>query len=431
MKKIFLFNLFLLLSFKTYAQSNDIIIGNLGQYGVATYMGGTIEGVLQDDGRGGLYISDCCGVGPYIIIENEYVKIGGVYNKYIDYSAEASNPYLSIDIFKDTAQKIKLKNIRYSSNRKITTPCINGEDDTRNQIYETFNGNLQQLIEVEIKTARSNISGYNPDYILQYKQKKNKSEVDVQSTAQKIIPNKIKNWQNKKTFTSEDCDKIFEDVMLAENNKMLNEAVILISIQINKCKSSGKLYDSTKYRAKLYYENSEYKKALSDLIVCESLIRNDTDNMKKVMLYDDLKDCYEALGDINNSKKYQSKSDSAFKERRDELDNTDLPNNVNEGSNKKYCVNTIKGRYEITLLDDKTYTVYYKLYDKLGKLIKTVQGKWTLKDEGAYGPAYRLTINFTGVNSNLPAMKFTCQYDGNGTLQALIDNQDRTWNWCK
>ncbi len=102
-----------------------------------------------------------------------------------------------------------------------------------------------------------------------------------------------------------------------------------------------------------------------------------------------------------------------------------------EGSNRKYCVYTNKGKYEISLLDDKTFVGYYKLYDNLNKLIKTVQGRWTIRDEGVYGSAYRLTFDFTGANSNLSSMKFTCQYDGSGQLQALIDNQDRTWNSCR
>ncbi|WP_366520898.1 DUF1573 domain-containing protein [Flavobacterium sp.] len=102
-----------------------------------------------------------------------------------------------------------------------------------------------------------------------------------------------------------------------------------------------------------------------------------------------------------------------------------------EGSIRKYCVYTYKGKYEISLLDNKTFIGYYKLYDNQNNLIKTVQGRWTLRDEGVYGSAYRLTFDFTGANSNLPSMKFTCQYDGSGQLQALIDNQDRTWDLCR
>jgi hypothetical protein len=97
---------------------------------------------------------------------------------------------------------------------------------------------------------------------------------------------------------------------------------------------------------------------------------------------------------------------------------------------KKYCVENYKGKYEISLSDDGSHKAYFNLYSNSGSLVKMTQGEWSLRDEGVYGAAYILTFTFTGANSNLPAMKFTCQYDGSGNLQALIDNQDRTWNRC-
>ena len=53
-----------------------------------------------------------------------------------------------------------------------------------------------------------------------------------------------------------------------------------------------------------------------------------------------------------------------------------------------------------------------------------------MKDEGVYGSAYKIAISWTGSNSSLPATKYVCQYSGDGTLQGLIDNQNRTWNPC-
>ena len=98
---------------------------------------------------------------------------------------------------------------------------------------------------------------------------------------------------------------------------------------------------------------------------------------------------------------------------------------------KKYCITNYKGKYEISLLDDGSHKGYFNLYDNYENLIKTTQGEWILRDEGVYGSAYVLTFEFKGVNSNLPSMKFTCQYNGSGQLQAIIDNQDRTWNMCR
>ncbi|MGV1012464.1 MAG: hypothetical protein ACOYBS_08450 [Flavobacterium sp.] len=97
---------------------------------------------------------------------------------------------------------------------------------------------------------------------------------------------------------------------------------------------------------------------------------------------------------------------------------------------KKYCINSYKGKYEISLSDDGSHNAYFKLYDNNGRLIKTTSGEWSINDEGVYGASYRLTFEFTGINSNLPSMKFTCHYNGSGQLQALIDNQDRTWDIC-
>ncbi len=98
---------------------------------------------------------------------------------------------------------------------------------------------------------------------------------------------------------------------------------------------------------------------------------------------------------------------------------------------KKYCAFNSNGKYEVNLSNDGSSNASFNLYDNFGVLKKTTQGQWSIRDEGVYGAAYALTFTFTGKNSNLPSMKFICQYDGAGQLQALIDNQNRTWNLCR
>jgi hypothetical protein len=105
--------------------------------------------------------------------------------------------------------------------------------------------------------------------------------------------------------------------------------------------------------------------------------------------------------------------------------------NLTFSQEKKYCVSNSSGVYEISLSDDGSGDATFNLYDSYGNLKKATQGKWSLRDEGVYGTSYVLTFVFTGKNSNLSPMKFTCQYDGYGKLQALIDSQSRTWNSCR
>lgn len=96
-----------------------------------------------------------------------------------------------------------------------------------------------------------------------------------------------------------------------------------------------------------------------------------------------------------------------------------------------YCYTNINGRYQLGLDDSGAHNITYQQYNLSGSLIKTVVGKWTLQDEGVYGPAMTLTISFTGKNAGLPSMKFIAQYDGFGNLQGVIDNQGRIWGACR
>lgn len=113
-----------------------------------------------------------------------------------------------------------------------------------------------------------------------------------------------------------------------------------------------------------------------------------------------------------------------------ELKASEISNKSSGGTNQKFCYSTYTGKYELTLYDDGSKKVEYKLYSSNGRLEKTVQGTWMIRDEGIYGTAYMLTITWTGANSSLADTKYVCQYDGYGNLQNLNDMQNRAWYSC-
>jgi hypothetical protein len=104
----------------------------------------------------------------------------------------------------------------------------------------------------------------------------------------------------------------------------------------------------------------------------------------------------------------------------------DYPNNPTQ----KFCSYTATGKYEITLLNDGTFNVYFKLYNSSGNVQKTMQGIWEISDKSNYGAESILDIRWTGLNSNMPNLKYRCQYGANNKLQAIIDGQNRTWQKC-
>lgn len=104
---------------------------------------------------------------------------------------------------------------------------------------------------------------------------------------------------------------------------------------------------------------------------------------------------------------------------------------VVEGQIKNYCYDTYSGQYVMSLHDDGSGKATYKLFNSSGGLVKTLQGEWSMRDEGLYGPAYVITISWIGANSGLQDLKFTAQFDGNGKLQGIIDSESRVWNYCR
>jgi hypothetical protein len=86
----------------------------------------------------------------------------------------------------------------------------------------------------------------------------------------------------------------------------------------------------------------------------------------------------------------------------------------------------------MSLYDDESGKAVYQLFDKNGNLQKTMQGEWIMRDEGIYGgPAYKIIISWTGLNTGMPDLKFIAQINLLGDLQGIIDNRNNIWNACR
>jgi hypothetical protein len=107
-----------------------------------------------------------------------------------------------------------------------------------------------------------------------------------------------------------------------------------------------------------------------------------------------------------------------------------LSNGNYESGARNYCISTSSNKYILSLFDDGSKKVIYKMYDLNGNLSKTIQGVWEINNEGVYGSAYILKTSWTGLNSGMPSLRFTCQYYAGGKLQSIIDSQNRTWYEC-
>lgn len=191
-----------------------------------------------------------------------------------------------------------------------------------------------------------------------------------------------------------------------------------------------------KERAELKQKVKDYNGALNDAKKCLTLQsngENPTYDRKNAMIT--IKEIYEELGDIENARFWRYEGNELTIQAYNEV-HSSLEKSSQEFSGMKldyryYCYTNINGRYQLGLDDGGAHNITYQQYNLSGSLIKTVVGKWTLQDEGVYGPAMTLTISFTDKNAGLPSMKFIAQYDGFGNLQGVIDNQGRIWGACK
>jgi hypothetical protein len=268
--------------------------------------------------------------------------------------------------------------------------------------------------------------------ITKEKQILQKQKEDLLLENQQKEQSQINNWKGKSSLTEIECDKLFEEYSKAKANNSLDLAISLISVHIEKCNTTDKNYAYGYYwRAELYILKSDYNKAISDLKQALTRFSNQSkqENMQ-LSTIDLLEDCCQKLGDSKNQQYYKNLYSQVSKKLDDRLSTVEVreESNSTSGKNQKFCYSTYTEKYELTLFDDGSKKVVYKLYNSNGTLQKTVQGEWTM--QGLMGPGNMLIINWTGANSSL-STQYVCQHDGWGNLQGLTDTSNRSWNQCR
>jgi uncharacterized protein (TIGR02145 family) len=222
--------------------------------------------------------------------------------------------------------------------------------------------------------------------------------------------------------------------------EILNRLIKLMPVNTSSFDKNRKEWASYFYlyneRARFKQKVKDYNGALTDAKKCltfQSIGENPTYDRKNVMIK--MKEIYEELGDIENARFWRYEGNEltiqAYNEVSSSLEKSNQEISSMKLDYRYYCYTNINGRYQLGLADGGAHNVTYQQYNLDGSLMKTIVGKWTLQDEGVYGPAMMLTISFTGKNAGLPPMKFNAQYDGFGNLQGVIDNQGRIWGACK
>lgn len=90
--------------------------------------------------------------------------------------------------------------------------------------------------------------------------------------------------------------------------------------------------------------------------------------------------------------------------------------NASFSQSKNFCASDAVGKkYELNLVEGAG-RITAKTYSSSGALIGTLNGTWSIQNEGVYGSAYFLTAVFSS-----GAMKFLVISDGTGDIQKLQD----------
>ena len=321
------------------------------------------------------------------------------------------------------------KEITYIDGIKFTKSSFN-KGETKNSQQESYTAeSINDIIESAIKETRQKIIGFS-DVTLSLSEKKMPLFIDSLNKAYKNeLLTKISKTKQKISLTKEELEDLYLELRFAENGGYFDEVISIFNILIAKSPKGivgiTKMNQPTSYtfqRGNFYKKINKYELAINDYKKCISSI---TDLELKSTFNFNIKECYEKLGDKKNAALYWS----LVKDKMDK-DIEDQNTIDSKQSAKKFCIRTTNSMYEITFFEGGANSLLYNLYNNQGNLLKTTQGKWKMQDEGVYGSAYKIRISWSGANTNMPELVFLCQFDAFGSIQGIIDSENRTWQLC-
>lgn len=295
--------------------------------------------------------------------------------------------------------------------------------DAQNVKKEIFSGSIDDLLNYGLNEARKSMAGYNLDSLEISKKRLPLILYNAKISNKKYILKEIKEYSSKIKLSEKEADNLINIKMFAEQGGFYDEEILIMNILISKGpKGSIRFY--TKFRADSYRRAKKYTLAINDY---KKLLTLDDDSDNKSIYYFYISECYELLGDSKNAAIYKKMEENIDNENINTRKALEAESNINI---KKFCIGTSQNKYEITISEGGSMEVIYKLFNTQGVLLKTMNGNWSIQDEGVYGAAYKLKLTWGGVNSKMPPLVFLCQYDAYGNIQGIIDSQNITWEKC-
>jgi tetratricopeptide (TPR) repeat protein len=317
------------------------------------------------------------------------------------------------------------KEEEYAENVKVTkSSFVNGSPN--NIKREQYNGSIQDLVNKALDETRNEMKGYNIDTLRASETRLPLVLYRENISYKKELLQEIKDFSLKSNPSDSECEEMYLSQKFARQGGFYEESIMIMNLIIKRYANSNlqKEQTYTHLRGLLYEETKKYALAINDYKRCAQITDNEND---KGTFYYTIGKCYEALGDKKNAGYYQNLTTNSINQAIQRTEELAAAGNANS---KKFCYKMLGNSYELNINQGGSRTVTYKLFNSQGILQKTIQGNWNLRDEGAYGSAYKLTLTWTGLNSKMEPLVFLCQYDAFGSIQGLIDSQNRSWDKC-